>query len=47
MSGFSPHKPCLVERRGKKKAKDLKQSPGGDYPWVKKVQRYIAYGHAG
>ena len=27
--------------------KDLKQSPGGDYPWVKKVQRYIAYGQKG
>jgi len=28
-------------------AKDLKQSPGGDYPWMKKVQRYIAYGQKG
>ena len=27
--------------------KDLKQSPGGDYPWMKKVQRYIAYGQKG
>src|SRR5512139_3571930 len=28
-------------------AKDLKQSPGGDYPWMQKVQRYIAYGQKG
>jgi SpoVK/Ycf46/Vps4 family AAA+-type ATPase len=27
--------------------KDLKQSPGGDYPWMRKVQRYIAYGQKG
>ena len=27
--------------------KDLKQSPDGDYPWMKKVQRYIAYGQKG
>jgi SpoVK/Ycf46/Vps4 family AAA+-type ATPase len=27
--------------------KDLKQSHGGDYPWMKKVQRYIAYGQKG
>jgi SpoVK/Ycf46/Vps4 family AAA+-type ATPase len=27
--------------------KELKQSPGGDYPWMKKVQRYIAYGQKG
>ncbi len=27
--------------------KDLKQSPGGDYPWMRKVERYIAYGQKG
>jgi len=27
--------------------KDLKQSPDGDYPWMRKVQRYIAYGQKG
>jgi hypothetical protein len=27
--------------------KDLKQSSGGDYPWMKKVHRYIAYGQKG
>jgi len=24
--------------------KDLKQSPDGDYPWMRKVQLYIANG---
>ena len=27
--------------------KELKQSPDGDYPWMRKVQRYIAYGQKG
>ena len=27
--------------------KDLKQSPEGEYPWMRKVQLYIAYGQKG
>ena len=27
--------------------KDLKQSPDGDYLWMRRVQRYIAYGQKG
>ena len=28
-------------------AENMKQSPDGEYPWMGKVQRYIAYGQKG